>query len=284
MLTHPLPDLPAWTRHLCAQPIPVLAESAAALAGLAAAEEERGDVDAHRIAAAIAQDPLMALRVFAQVARLDHAHGRDERRGTPETVTAALVLLGIGPFFRAVGALPTVETVLDPASGAPPGALAGLQRVLRRAYRAANFALGFAVHRMDGDAPVIQAAALLHDFAELLLWCHAPALALAIARRQADDPALRSVDAQQAVLNVHLADLELALMRAWALPELLTRMVDERCIRDPRVHAVDLAVRIARHSQDGWDNPALPDDWLALAGLLNLSPEAARELVLDIDA
>ena len=45
------------------------------------------------------------------------------------------------------------------------------------------FALAFAVHRMDHDAPVIHAAALLHDFAELLLWLHAPVLSLIVVNR-----------------------------------------------------------------------------------------------------
>ena len=40
---------------------------------------------------------------------------------------------------------------------------------------------GFAAHRMDHDAAVLHEAALLHDFAELLLWVRAPALALEIA-------------------------------------------------------------------------------------------------------
>ena len=57
---------------------------------------------------------------------------------------------------------------------------AGLEQVLRRAHRAGRFAISFAMARNDTDAEVIREAALLHDFAELLLWCHAPTLALEI--------------------------------------------------------------------------------------------------------
>ena len=70
-------------------------------------------------------------------------------------------------------------------------------RCINRAHRAANFALAFAVHRMDHDAPVIHEAALLHDFAEMLLWLHAPALALQIAAAPARRPALRSAVVQR---------------------------------------------------------------------------------------
>src|SRR2546426_1118557 len=80
--------------------------------------------------------------------------------------------------------------------------------VLRRAHRAANFALGFAVRRMDHDAAVIHQAALLHDFAEMLLWCHAPALALRIREAQRADSTLRSSVAQLDVLHVELPDLQ----------------------------------------------------------------------------
>ncbi|MCK7498814.1 MAG: hypothetical protein MZW92_55820 [Comamonadaceae bacterium] len=56
-------------------------------------------VDAHLLAEAIASDPLMTLKLLAHVAHL--RRGRDG--SDTETVTAALVMLGIPPFFRAFG-------------------------------------------------------------------------------------------------------------------------------------------------------------------------------------
>jgi len=47
---------------------------------------------------------------------------------------------------------------------------------------------------------------------------------------------------------------------------------------------VALAVRLARHSAHGWENAALADDFNELALLLNLSAEAAEQLVRDIGA
>jgi HD-like signal output (HDOD) protein len=196
------------------------------------------------------------------------------------TVTAAVVMMGITPFFRTFGPPPTVEDRLRDH----PAALAGVQAVLRRSHRAATFAIGFAVHRMDPDAALVHQAALLHDFAELLLWCHAPALALQVRQLQRANPTLRSAVAQRAVLNVALADLQQALMRAWRLHELLVRTADERHARHPSVRTVALAVRLARHSAQGWDNAALADDYSDVAGLLNLSLGAARQLVHDIGA
>jgi HD-like signal output (HDOD) protein len=135
------------------------------------------------------------------------------------------------------------------------------------------------VHRMDHDAAMIHAAALLHDFAEMLLWCHAPALALRIRDAQRADPTLRSAAAQMEVLGIELADLQQALMKAWRLPELLIRISDERHADSAGVQSVTLALRLARHTALGWDNPAVPDDVNDIATLLNLSPAAALQLV-----
>jgi HD-like signal output (HDOD) protein len=155
--------------------------------------------------------------------------------------------------------------------------------VLERAHRGAKFALAFAVHRMDADAPVIHQAALLHDFAEMLLWCHAPALALEIALRQRLDPTLRSSVAQRDVLRVTLPHLQQALMRTWRLPELLIRISDERHASAAQVRNVLLAVRVARHSARGWDNPAIPDDVRDIAALLNLREEPTLHLLQQLD-
>ena len=46
---------------------------------------------------------------------------------------------------------------------------------------------------------------------------------------------------------------------------------------------VALAVRIARHTQHGWDNAALPDDFHDIAELLNVSERVARGFVYKID-
>jgi hypothetical protein len=279
MLSRPLPHLQAWTTHLRDQPIPVLESTALALAELARLEEDRACVDAAMIARVVDADPLMTLRLMAHV-----GCRRSARQVTDvETVTAAVMLMGIDPFFREFAALETIESRLAPE----PQALDGLQQVLRRAWRAAHFAQAFAVHRMDGDAPVLREAALLHDFAEMLLWCHAPALALEIRSRLAADVHLRSRAAQQEVLNVDLGDLEQELMRCWHLPQLLIQLTNDRAAGHalvfPQVRTVRLAVRVARHSETGWDNAALPDDVDEVADLLNLSAPATLRLLQEIE-
>ena len=270
-LTQPLRDMAAWTEHFRAAEIPVLAQTSEALEALRINED---DVDANSIGEMISGDPLMTLKVLAY----SSAHRGSRVVTDTETVTAALVMMGISPFFGSFGLQPTVEDRLQ----SEPEALAGLNQTLERAHRSANFALGFAVHRMDHDSAVIHAAALLHDFAEMLLWCHAPTLALRIRSAQHADPALRSSAAQLDVLNIDLMDLQQSLMKAWRLPELLIRISDDRHAEHPSVRSVALAVRLARHTANGWDNAALPDDVKDIAQLLNLSQAATLQFVQEI--
>ncbi|MDH4290318.1 MAG: HDOD domain-containing protein [Aquincola sp.] len=269
-----LPSLAAWASHFRSAPIPVLASTVDAVRELATNEDA---VDAHILAELIGADPLMTLKLLSHI-------GTATRRETDvETVVGALVLMGIGPFFRRFDDLFSIEEAL---ASVPESrhALAGLHAVLTRAHRAARFALGFAAHRLDPDAAVIHGAALLHDFAELLLWCHAPSLALQIQRRQHDAPALRSAAVQRAVLGIELVDLQQVLMKAWRLPALLVRLGDERHAGQPAVRNVLLAVRLARHTARGWDNPALPDDIAEVGSLLQLGAAPTLALLRDIDA
>lgn len=270
-LTQALPNLAAWTDHFRSIEIPVLGETSVALEAL---RENEDSADANSIGQLISGDPLMTLKVLAYAS--SH-RGRRVVTDT-ETVTSTLVLMGISPFFRAFGRQLTVE---DHLAG-NDAALEGLNAIVRRAHRGANFTLAFAVHRMDPDAAVVHAVALLHDFTEMLLWCHAPALQMAIRDRQRADPTLRSTTAQRQVLNIEVSALQAALRQTWRLPALLTRIGDPRHGESANVRSIELGARLARHTAEGWDNPAVPDDIADIAALLNLSLAATLALVRDV--
>lgn len=274
-LTTPLPSLDAWVEAFAQAEIPVLTETAEALEQMRATED---DVDANGLGEMISTDPLMSLKVLAFASELKRSRSAG-LQAAPETVTAALVLMGITPFFRAFGPQPTMEEVL----AGHDEALLGLSRVMQRAERASRYALAFAAHRADPDAAVIHSAALLHDFAEMLLWVHAPDLALQIATLQGADRTLRSSAAQRQVLGIELTALEQALMKRWHLPELLMRITGDKHERDPQVRCVHLAVRLARHTARGWDDAGVPDDLHDIAELLNLSEAHTLKLLHEFD-
>jgi HD-like signal output (HDOD) protein len=265
-------DLAAWTRWFVGAEIPVLAETAEALEALRANED---DVDANSLGEMISGDPLMTLKVLAY----ESSHRGRSVVTSAETVISALVMMGISPFFRAFGPQETIDQRL----GGRPEALEGLERVLRRAHRGANFALAFAVHRTDPDAAVIHAAALLHEFAEMLLWCHAPDLAMKVQAMLDAEPELRSSVAQRAVLHVELAELQRALAETWRLPALVVESTAEaKSTGQTSARIVALAARLARHTARGWDNAAVPDDLSEISALLNLSTGTTLKLLMGI--
>lgn len=265
-------DLGAWVRYLQLAEIPVLRRTAESIEELRLLEDT---VDARTLTEVLASDPLMTLKLLAHVAGLN----RQRRTTDAETVREALVLMGITPFFNTFGPQPTVDEHLL----GQPEAMAGLQAVIRRAERASAFALGFAVHRGDHDAMVIHEAALLHDFADMLLWLHAPALALEMQNQQQADPTLRSATVQRNVLGMTLSELQHALMLAWRLPELLVNITDDRHEEATQVRNVLLAIRLARHTRTDWNNPAVPDDVRDIAQLLNMGIGPTAALLAEID-
>jgi HD-like signal output (HDOD) protein len=100
---------------------------------------------------------------------------------------------------------------------------------------------------------------------------------------QQADPTLRSPAIQRELLQAELADIGHALMQAWHLPRLLLRISDDRHADSAPVKNVLLAIRLARHSANGWDNPALPDDVRDIATLLGLGVGPTWELLKDVD-
>jgi HD-like signal output (HDOD) protein len=267
-----LPHIGAWTQYFLNAEIPVLAATAQALEELRANED---DVDANMLTAVIQVDPLMTLKLLSRIASMRRPGSDTET----ESITTSLVLMGISPFFRHFGPQRTVEDWLADQ----PQAQQGLHELLIRAERGGQFALGFAVHRADTDATIIHQAAFLHDFAEMLLWIHAPTLMLKIRDAQAADSTLRSSTIQREVLGVEISDLRQALMKLWRLPELLVSISDERHAERANVQCVVLAVRLARHTANGWDNAALPDDYEDIARLLNASVRVTPSFLHKID-
>jgi HD-like signal output (HDOD) protein len=236
---------------------------------LARLRENEENVTGRQVAGAILQDPLMTLRVLAYI----EANRRKSQTADITTIDRAVMMIGITPFFAKFEGLPLVEDSLKEQ----PQALIGLLRVIARARQASMFARDWAVLRHDLDIDEVTIAALLHDTAEILLWCFAPTLMLAIRALQAENLGLRSAAAQQTVLGIHATDLQLALARAWHLPELLLSLMDDAHAEHPRVRNVIHAVNLARHSANGWSDPAIPDDITEISKLLGISGASLME-------
>lgn len=262
MIEKAFDDLDAWVAYYGQATIPVLRHT---VQGLEAMREKADRVNARSIAAIILNDPLMTLRVLRYI----EEHRSNSQTTDITTIERALMMIGIEPFFRDFQDLPTVEDQLK----SHPKALLGLLRVISRARKAAHWAREWAIIRHDLDVDEIIVATLLHEVAEILMWCFAPPLALRVRDMQEADHSLRSATAQAEVYHITLLDLQTELSHLWGLPELLLSLMDHTKAENPRVRNVQLAADLARHSAHGWDDAALPDDFKAIVDLLHISHE-----------
>lgn len=211
--------------------MPIPAATARAIAD-ASLNQDR--VDANQLGELIASDPLMTLELFRHVATLRRSH----QLGDPQTVTAAIVWAGIAPFFRAFDTLQILEESLADAAEA----LRQVNNLIARNRRASRLALAFAVRRADPGAPLLHHAALLHEFAELLLWVHEPQTASDIAALRSTHPDRNRATIERQALGFSLESLQHALSRAWRLPSIFERVNDTR-------HAEETDSRIVRMAQ-----------------------------------
>jgi HD-like signal output (HDOD) protein len=262
MIDRPFSDLEAWVQFYSTADVPVLRHT---MAELNALREHAARANARSLATVILHDPLLTLRVLAYIEQ----RRRKSQNADITTIERALMMIGIEPFFRDFQNLPLLEDQLKPY----PTALLGLLKVINRSRKASVWAREWAMIRHDLDVDEITVATLLHDAAEILMWCFAPTLALEVKDLQVRDRNLRSTTAQTAVYGIRLHDLQLALTRAWHLPELLTTLIDRNHAEHPRVRNVTLAIDLARHSANGWNDAALPDDYRAIEELLHVSHE-----------
>lgn len=255
-------DLQGWVAFLGHAEIPVLKQTARDLATL---QQDEDNLSARSVAQVIARDPMMTVRLLRYLQQNKH------KSQTSEVMLAeqALMMLGMNTFFTKIQPKPLVEEAL---TGQIP-ALTSLLRVVRRAHRASNYALDWAVRLSDLHYEEVRIAALLHDLAELLMWCFAPADMLKICALQQQDKNLRSRVVQEAVLGFPLIELQRALAHEWGLPKLLLSLMDDAAAQQSRVRNVVLAVNLARHSANDWNDAALPDDFTAIGELLHMSAD-----------
>jgi hypothetical protein len=84
---------------------------------------------------------------------------------------------------------------------------------------------------------------------------------------------------QQEVLGFKLHDLQTELVEVFKLPPLLKQLMRDESANEHRVKNVLLAVNLARHSANGWDDAALPDDYTDIAEFLRVDVDRAKRII-----
>jgi len=265
-------ELEHWVAVLTRADLPVLKHTAQDLTALRADDKR---LNAHAIAEVITSDPIMTVKLL----RYLQQHKSKAQTTEVVQVEQALLMLGIEPFFNNVPPQPLVEDMLKTHVIALPPML----RVVHRSHRASEYAMEWAVQLRDLHYEEVRVAALLHDIAEILMWCFAPAMMLEIRDLQRKDKTLRSCNVQEQVLGFALVELQKELALRWGLPKLLIMLMNDTSAQQPRVRNVALAVNLARHSANGWDDAALPDDYKDIGELLRI-PAVQVMAMLEADA
>jgi HD-like signal output (HDOD) protein len=202
-------------------------------------------------------------------------HKRRSQTSEVIQVEQALIMLGVEAFFSKVPAQPLVQQALKGQTEA----LIQFLHVVHRGHRASEYASDWSIRLNNMHFEEARIAALLHDLAEMLMWCFAPQDMLKIHSIQHQDKSLRSRAVQEHVLGFTLSDLQKALVKEWHLPELLLALMDDGNAKQTQVRNVVLAVNLARHSANGWNDAALPDDYRDIGELLRIPAADAMALV-----
>lgn len=254
-----------WVSTLTRAELPVLKRTARDLAALRADDKR---LNAHSVAEVIARDPIMTVKLLRYLQR------HKGRAQTTEVVQVeqALLMLGLDPFFNNVAPQPLVEEMLNKHVVA----LAPMLRVVHRSHRASEYAKDWAVQLRDLHYEEVRVATLLHDIAEILMWCFAPGMMLEIRDIQQKDKTLRSRCVQEQVLGFALVELQKELAVQWGL---LLMLMNDSGTKQPRVRNVELAINLARHSANGWDDAALPDDYKDIGELLRMPAAQVMAMV-----
>lgn len=261
-------DISAWIDFLRTAEIPVLKITAREIARL---KEDEEKLSARALTAAVMNDPMMVFRVLSY----SQQHKSKQQLQDLLQVEQAILMMGTTSFFKNLPADFLVEDILRNQLTA----LMHLLKLIRRAHRAAHYASDWATHLSDMHAEEVRTAALLHDLSEMLMWCFAPNQMNQIHKLQNLDKTLRSSSAQQHVLGFKLLDLQKELVKAFQLPPLLSKLMQDGVGKEQRVRNVTLAVNLARHSSNGWDDAALPDDYSDIADLLRMDLDRVMRIV-----
>ncbi|WP_374328548.1 HDOD domain-containing protein [Azonexus sp.] len=259
MIDFPFPGTAAWVEHFKEVELPILRLTSTRLAEL---RDSADVINTRELANIIVHDPLMTLRIF----RFMKENRSRSQNAEITTIERSLMMIGTQRFYDSCQDLPIIEHQLKTY----PKAMLGLLKVIARSRQASIWARDWALLRQNTRFEEISLAALLHDFVEILMHCFAPSLATTVRERLASHPGLRTRAIQEEVFGAPPQEIMRELIGLWGLPELLLSLLDPANADIANVRNVNLAVDLARHTATGWQNPALPDDLLAISELVHL--------------
>ena len=149
-----------WINYLSKHPIPVLKQTARELLLL---KEDENKLSVRTITPIVLNDPLMVFRVISYAKK---HQGRHQLQDLIQ-VEQAILMMGTNAFYQNLHPSPLIEDQLK--TNIP--AMMHLLKLIKRAHRATYFATDWAAFHKDLHSDEVHIATLLHDLAEMLMWC-----------------------------------------------------------------------------------------------------------------
>lgn len=272
MAEHKIPRLEHWPDFLNRQKLPILRSTEKGILWEKEKYESGDNADSRMLAKIILNDPVMTLHLLSFIHRLKAKNLRNEI----STIQSALVMIGMEPFFKQFSDMTTIESKFNDS----PKALLNVFKIIQKAQRAADFAQNWAIRKNDLNLDEIRTAALLHPLAEIFIGVFFPDYLILFLKTLKENPGARSRDVQKQIFGFTAFELQMLLNVHFRLPRLLQALMNEEEERNSqRAKMVHLAIRLARHSANGWNDPALPDDYAAIAEMLGMDLPSVLKMI-----
>lgn len=271
MANQKIPSLENWPDFLSRQKLPILRATKKGILWEKEKYESGDNADSRILTKIILNDPVMTLHLLSFIHRLKAKNLRNEIR----TIQSALVMIGMEPFFAQFSEMTTIESRLQYS----PNALLNVLKIIQKAQRAADFAQNWAIRKNDLNLDEVRTAALLHPLAEIFIGVFFPDDLITFLKILKENPGARSRDVQKQVFGFTAFELQTLLNVHFRLPRLLQALMNEEEKNSQRAKMVHLAIRLARHSAQNWNDSALPDDYAEIAKMLGLDLPSVLKMI-----
>lgn len=253
-----------WVSLLNEKEMPVFAQTAKTLSGVAASRES----SASELSSVILQDPSMTARILKAANSFFYNPSRREIN----TITRAVVLLGFESIRSLCMSIAMVESL---GKGKQRDRMA---QEMAHSFHAATQARTFAEKRKDKSPEEVFVATLLLNIGKIAFWCFADDDAERLEAAMSK-PGVTAEQAEKSVLGFPLRELTRGLSKEWQLGGLLENTLAGKEGSDPRIRNILLGYEVAENAENGWQSAELKRTIERVADVLYLPVETATKMV-----
>lgn len=232
--------LNGWMVRLRDQEMPVFGAIASAIGAIA---------DSDRTAAsALGRVVLQDVGMTTRVLKLANSSFFNPRGARVSTVSRAIILLGFDTVRSVALSVALIESLTS--NGCKQRVAELMARSLHAAVQAKH------IVRTHGETAGEEAfiAALLANLGEMAFWCFSGETGEQV--QLLEQQGHTADDAEMTVLGFKLKQLTMSLAREWKLSPIISNLAQGNVEKGSREHGVQLAQRLAKEVERGWETPA----------------------------